>query len=188
MLILEGEEFTEAASIYDVQHIILADISPGLAPPSWMIHQQRVGRALRMCRHQNLKEAERKLHIYLYVATVDPQTLPPPYTAKSDFVTLDEIKLFALDEDRVAMRQAYEQLQDDAVDKGLWGLTAPSRTIANAQNWKAALHPSKPSAPSNTKRTSVSREGSTAAPVAAPPAPAAPAPPPPPPARPPFFF
>lgn len=64
MIVLDTNLYSEGFSTFDVRRIYLADV-----PYTYTAYLQRIGRALRMCGHENLPVAERKLELVMPLAT-----------------------------------------------------------------------------------------------------------------------
>ena len=113
VLILDSKDYSEGISLSNVRHIILADMSPGLAEgkttPSWGRMKQRIGRALRFCSHDDLPQNQRKLKISLYVSTV------------TGITTIDEKKLEIIRAQQQVVEAAMCALEKQSIDWTLYG-------------------------------------------------------------------
>lgn len=114
-----AEDFSEGVSFRRVRRIVLADLSPGLEPPSWTMVKQRVGRALRACSHHDLPPAERDLQVDLYVAVHQQRGLPP---------TVDQEKLELLHADMQSVEAGMRYLKARSVDALYYADPTPTPT------------------------------------------------------------
>lgn len=99
-LVAAAEDFSEGVSFHGVRRIVLADLSPGVQPPSAALVLQRIGRALRACSHQSLPAHMRTLAVDLFVARHRDSHLPPTIDAeKYDFLAGEAARLKGAMED-----------------------------------------------------------------------------------------
>lgn len=120
ILVMEGATFDESVSLYEVNHFILADLSPRGAPPQWLRQQQRIARALRGCgHHRKSSKAEKTLAIHIFLTIIDPSKIPSPYK-KQKLTTVDEVKLRFLKDSKIESEERYNTLKNMAADKDLY--------------------------------------------------------------------
>ena len=140
-IMLDARQFTEALSLHDVRHVILADLSEGNDAPSWSLARQRVARAIRRCSHKNLEASKRTLDVKIYLSVIERDGVAVR--------TVDQIKFDKLLENRRIITQAEDELSKVAIDYNLYpstgdagprirSVSSPRLPAPNSIAWAAA--------------------------------------------------
>ena len=116
VFVATAEDFSEGVTFLNVRRIVLADLSPGNAQPSWALVKQRIGRALRACSHRHLPADERTLRADLFVAVHSNPHYPP---------TLDQEKLELVRRQRDDVESGMERLRCVSLDAHYYNPNAP---------------------------------------------------------------
>ena len=129
VIVLESEIAKESISLFNVRLIIMADVSPRHENPKWSTFKQRAARALRMCGHEGLTDKKKKLRIRLVLSKMpgpEAQSGLNTQFNNSPLLTLDEIKLSELSDDRDRIVAEEEKLKGLAVDSTLYDEKNPT--------------------------------------------------------------
>lgn len=128
-MIVDAKEFSEGVSFKGVRRLIL--VNPA---PTYALHKQRIGRALRACAYTKLPLPQRNVTIDMYVAT------------HPDMKTADEIVLQNLTNERKNIETAiHKMFRDQAVDRQVLApLLRSSSTCSRLPNNRQVISISSP--------------------------------------------
>jgi superfamily II DNA or RNA helicase len=123
VLVIDAKYYSEGVSFKDCRLLHLVDV-----PESWKDYKQRIGRVIRLCGHNRLPKDERVLELFMYIATIDPNSTIPVARGRGKtrrieevpvkkVPTADEILLKRIHEERDALELMIQAIANLAVDK-----------------------------------------------------------------------
>ena len=112
--IAEAEEYSEGVSFMHIRRIII-DQAYGLKA-SWASMEQKIGRALRSCSHQDLPRNLRTLQVDLFVVVHSQFDRYPP--------TIDLEKYLYIENEISLIQNGMDYLQERSIDAAYYASTA----------------------------------------------------------------